>query len=188
MLWWWHQCKDCEWFQLARGKVHGSLDVSLAVMSVNKKSKRIDLDAGDGLYHVKVRLSLVSPIVTRLMSHSHGFILCHSFRRRVTISSTSGWPNWRLIACLRRTKLWIFIRVFWRLCPALTAALYLSWPVSLTETESWYTFAPLHTLSFPSSRLWLSCVWLFLRILIMRAQRHCFSQSVKGHLQHLRLA
>lgn len=41
--------------QIQRGKLHGSLDVSLAVMSINKKSKRIDLDAGDNLYHLKVR-------------------------------------------------------------------------------------------------------------------------------------
>uniref|UniRef100_A0A7N6FD74 Oxysterol-binding protein n=1 Tax=Anabas testudineus TaxID=64144 RepID=A0A7N6FD74_ANATE len=38
---------------IQRGKLHGSLDVSLAVMSINKKSKRIDLDAGDNLYHLK---------------------------------------------------------------------------------------------------------------------------------------
>ncbi|TRY86543.1 hypothetical protein DNTS_002566 [Danionella cerebrum] len=37
----------------SRGKMHGSLDVSLAVMSVNKKARRIDLDAGDNLYHMK---------------------------------------------------------------------------------------------------------------------------------------
>lgn len=30
------------------------MDVSVAVMSVNKKSKRIDLDAGDNLYHLMV--------------------------------------------------------------------------------------------------------------------------------------
>lgn len=41
--------------QIQRGKLHGSLDVSLAVMSINKKYKRIDLDAGDNLYHLKVR-------------------------------------------------------------------------------------------------------------------------------------
>lgn len=40
--------------QIQRGKLHGSLDVSLAVMSINKKAKRIDLDAGDNLYHLKV--------------------------------------------------------------------------------------------------------------------------------------
>uniref|UniRef100_A0A3P8ZQY9 Oxysterol-binding protein n=1 Tax=Esox lucius TaxID=8010 RepID=A0A3P8ZQY9_ESOLU len=39
---------------ITRGKLHGSLDVSLAVMSINKKSNRIDLDAGDILYHIKV--------------------------------------------------------------------------------------------------------------------------------------
>ncbi|XP_060951106.1 oxysterol-binding protein-related protein 7 [Limanda limanda] len=39
---------------VSRGRVQGSLDVSLAVMSINKKSNRIDLDAGDILYHMKV--------------------------------------------------------------------------------------------------------------------------------------
>uniref|UniRef100_A0A674CS42 Oxysterol-binding protein n=1 Tax=Salmo trutta TaxID=8032 RepID=A0A674CS42_SALTR len=39
---------------ITRGKLHGSLDVGLAVMSINKKSNRIDLDAGDILYHMKV--------------------------------------------------------------------------------------------------------------------------------------
>lgn len=34
--------------------MQGSLDVSLAVMSINKKSNGIDLDAGDILYHMKV--------------------------------------------------------------------------------------------------------------------------------------
>uniref|UniRef100_A0A3Q1CH48 Oxysterol-binding protein n=1 Tax=Amphiprion ocellaris TaxID=80972 RepID=A0A3Q1CH48_AMPOC len=43
---------------IQRGKLHGSMDVSLAVMSVNKKSKRIDLDAGDNLYHLKVTIRL----------------------------------------------------------------------------------------------------------------------------------
>ncbi|KAL6457679.1 hypothetical protein MHYP_G00346420 [Metynnis hypsauchen] len=40
---------------LARGKEHGFMDVSLAVMSVNKKSSRIDLDAGHNLYHLKTK-------------------------------------------------------------------------------------------------------------------------------------
>ncbi|XP_039595276.1 oxysterol-binding protein-related protein 7 [Polypterus senegalus] len=38
-----------------KGKLHGSIDVSLSVMSINKKSKRIDLDAEDNLYHLKVK-------------------------------------------------------------------------------------------------------------------------------------
>uniref|UniRef100_A0A4W5PPG9 Oxysterol-binding protein n=1 Tax=Hucho hucho TaxID=62062 RepID=A0A4W5PPG9_9TELE len=42
---------------ITRGKLHGSLDVGLAVMSINKKSNRIDLDAGDILYHMKLSSS-----------------------------------------------------------------------------------------------------------------------------------
>lgn len=42
---------------MLRGRVQGSLDVSHAVMAVNKKSYRIDLDAGDILYHMKVNVS-----------------------------------------------------------------------------------------------------------------------------------
>ncbi|TWW69377.1 Oxysterol-binding protein-related protein 6 [Takifugu flavidus] len=38
---------------IQRGKLHGSLDISSAVLSINKKAKRIDLDAGDNLYHIK---------------------------------------------------------------------------------------------------------------------------------------
>ncbi|KAJ8365089.1 hypothetical protein SKAU_G00139200 [Synaphobranchus kaupii] len=40
---------------IAKGKLHGSLDVSLAVMSINQKSYRIDLDAGHNLYHMKAK-------------------------------------------------------------------------------------------------------------------------------------
>uniref|UniRef100_A0AAY4CUY1 Oxysterol-binding protein n=1 Tax=Denticeps clupeoides TaxID=299321 RepID=A0AAY4CUY1_9TELE len=53
-----------------RGKLNGSLDVSLAVMSINKKSKRIDLDAGDNLYHVKAKSHDLFYIwVTKLSAH-----------------------------------------------------------------------------------------------------------------------
>ncbi|XP_028845461.1 oxysterol-binding protein-related protein 7 isoform X2 [Denticeps clupeoides] len=53
-----------------KGKLNGSLDVSLAVMSINKKSKRIDLDAGDNLYHVKAKSHDLFYIwVTKLSAH-----------------------------------------------------------------------------------------------------------------------
>ncbi|XP_061761943.1 oxysterol-binding protein-related protein 6-like isoform X3 [Nerophis ophidion] len=55
---------------LQRGKVHGSMDVSTAVMSVNKSSKRIDLDAGDNLYHLKAKSSDMFYIwITKLSAH-----------------------------------------------------------------------------------------------------------------------
>lgn len=43
--------------------MHGALDVSLAVMSVNKKARRIDLDAGDILYHMKVSYCILLALI-----------------------------------------------------------------------------------------------------------------------------
>ena len=40
--------------QIAKGKLHGSIDVRLSVMSINKKAQRIDLDTEDNIYHLKV--------------------------------------------------------------------------------------------------------------------------------------
>ncbi|XP_058510253.1 oxysterol-binding protein-related protein 7-like [Solea solea] len=55
---------------IQKGKLHGSLDVSMAVMSVNKKSKRIDLDAGDNLYHLKAKSHEIFYIwLTKLCAH-----------------------------------------------------------------------------------------------------------------------
>uniref|UniRef100_A0A8C4II80 Oxysterol-binding protein n=1 Tax=Dicentrarchus labrax TaxID=13489 RepID=A0A8C4II80_DICLA len=55
---------------VSRGRVQGSLDVSLAVMSINKKSNRIDLDAGDILYHMKAKSHEIFYIwVTKLQAH-----------------------------------------------------------------------------------------------------------------------
>ncbi|KAK7134815.1 hypothetical protein R3I93_018051 [Phoxinus phoxinus] len=54
----------------SKGKMHGSLDVSLAVMSVNKKARRIDLDAGDNLYHMKAKTQDSYHLwVTKLSAH-----------------------------------------------------------------------------------------------------------------------
>ncbi|KAK2820699.1 hypothetical protein Q5P01_023658 [Channa striata] len=55
---------------VSRGRVQGSLDVSLAVMSINKKSNRIDLDAEDILYHMKAKCPEIFYIwVTKLQAH-----------------------------------------------------------------------------------------------------------------------
>ncbi|XP_059387050.1 oxysterol-binding protein-related protein 6-like isoform X2 [Carassius carassius] len=54
----------------SKGKMHGALDVSLAVMSVNKKARQIDLDAGDILYHMKAKTpDLYYKWVTKLSAH-----------------------------------------------------------------------------------------------------------------------
>uniref|UniRef100_A0A8C6TWH2 Oxysterol-binding protein n=1 Tax=Neogobius melanostomus TaxID=47308 RepID=A0A8C6TWH2_9GOBI len=55
---------------VSRGRVQGSLDISQAVMSINKKSNRIDLDAGDILYHMKAKNHELFYIwVTKLQAH-----------------------------------------------------------------------------------------------------------------------
>nr|XP_019967686.1 PREDICTED: oxysterol-binding protein-related protein 6-like [Paralichthys olivaceus] len=55
---------------VSRGRVQGSLDVSLAVISINRKSNRIDLDAGDILYHMKTKSHELFYIwVTKLQAH-----------------------------------------------------------------------------------------------------------------------
>ncbi|XP_016889396.1 oxysterol-binding protein-related protein 7 isoform X1 [Cynoglossus semilaevis] len=82
------------------GRVQGSLDVSLAVMSINKKSNRIDLDAGDILYHMKAKSHELFYIwVTKLQAHRlfrknnvvnvhSGFIQCLSGKQRNGIMAT----------------------------------------------------------------------------------------------------
>ncbi|CAL8283153.1 unnamed protein product [Merluccius merluccius] len=55
---------------ISRGRIQGSLDVRIAVMSINKKTYRIDLDTGDILYHVKAKSHELFYIwVTKLQAH-----------------------------------------------------------------------------------------------------------------------
>jgi hypothetical protein len=39
---------------LARGKIHGSVDIGLSVISTKAKRKRLDIDAEEFIYHLKV--------------------------------------------------------------------------------------------------------------------------------------
>ncbi|XP_026566639.1 oxysterol-binding protein-related protein 7 isoform X4 [Pseudonaja textilis] len=38
-----------------KGKLHGSIDVCLSVISVNKKAQRVDLDTEENIYHLKIK-------------------------------------------------------------------------------------------------------------------------------------
>ncbi|KAM9488668.1 oxysterol-binding protein-related protein 3 isoform 1-T2 [Clarias gariepinus] len=40
---------------IEKGKLHGCIDVGLSVMAIKKKSKCIDLDAEDNIYHLKIK-------------------------------------------------------------------------------------------------------------------------------------
>ena len=40
---------------IMKGKIHGSVDVGLSVISTKRSSKRIDIDAEEFIYHLKVK-------------------------------------------------------------------------------------------------------------------------------------
>ncbi|XP_031821985.1 oxysterol-binding protein-related protein 7 isoform X1 [Sarcophilus harrisii] len=55
---------------IAKGKLHGSIDVRLSVMSINKKAQRIDLDTEDNIYHLKIKSQeLFQSWVAQLCAH-----------------------------------------------------------------------------------------------------------------------
>lgn len=55
---------------ITKGKLHGSIDVRLSVMSINKKAQRIDLDTEDNIYHLKIKSQdLFQSWVTQLRAH-----------------------------------------------------------------------------------------------------------------------
>ncbi len=42
-------------WDLARGKIHGTLDVGLSVITTKPRDGRIDVDGDAAIYHLKVR-------------------------------------------------------------------------------------------------------------------------------------
>uniref|UniRef100_A0A8C8WQJ5 Oxysterol binding protein like 7 n=1 Tax=Panthera leo TaxID=9689 RepID=A0A8C8WQJ5_PANLE len=56
--------------EITKGKLHGSIDVRLSVMSINKKAQRIDLDTEDNIYHLKIKSQdLFQSWVAQLRAH-----------------------------------------------------------------------------------------------------------------------
>ncbi|XP_034554678.1 oxysterol-binding protein-related protein 3 isoform X2 [Notolabrus celidotus] len=55
---------------IERGKLHGCIDVGLSVMAIKKKSKCIDLDAEENIYHLKIKSpELFDEWVSKLRHH-----------------------------------------------------------------------------------------------------------------------
>ncbi|XP_050975109.1 oxysterol-binding protein-related protein 6 isoform X5 [Labeo rohita] len=55
---------------IQKGKLHGSIDVGLSVMSIKKRARRIDLDTEEHIYHLKVKSPDVFDIwVCKLRNH-----------------------------------------------------------------------------------------------------------------------
>uniref|UniRef100_A0A8C3SE95 PH domain-containing protein n=1 Tax=Chelydra serpentina TaxID=8475 RepID=A0A8C3SE95_CHESE len=53
-----------------KGKLHGSVDVRLSVMSINRKAQRVDLDTEENIYHLKIKSQeLFNSWVAKLCSH-----------------------------------------------------------------------------------------------------------------------
>ena len=62
---------SCAAPQIQRGKLHGSIDVGLSVMSVKKRARRIDLDTEEHIYHLKVRGVRLDEVRPAPPSHAH---------------------------------------------------------------------------------------------------------------------
>ncbi|TRY88837.1 hypothetical protein DNTS_016927 [Danionella cerebrum] len=55
---------------IQKGKLHGSIDVGLSVMSIKKRARRIDLDTEEHIYHLKVKSPDVFDVwVCKLRNH-----------------------------------------------------------------------------------------------------------------------
>ncbi|GAB1296739.1 Oxysterol-binding protein [Apodemus speciosus] len=69
---------------ITKGKVHGSIDVRLSVMSINKKAQRIDLDTEDNIYHLKIKSQdLFQSWVAQLRAHR--------LAQRADVASATHW-------------------------------------------------------------------------------------------------
>ncbi|XP_061429194.1 oxysterol-binding protein-related protein 6-like isoform X2 [Lethenteron reissneri] len=56
--------------EVQRGKLHGSIDIGLSVMSIKKKSRRIDLDTEEYIYHLKIKSQEMFDVwVSKLRNH-----------------------------------------------------------------------------------------------------------------------
>uniref|UniRef100_A0A4W2F5U5 Oxysterol-binding protein n=1 Tax=Bos indicus x Bos taurus TaxID=30522 RepID=A0A4W2F5U5_BOBOX len=74
---------------ITKGKLHGSIDVRLSVMSINKKAQRIDLDTEDNIYHLKIKSQdLFQSWVAQLRAHRSAQ---HLDVPRSLLPSTAHW-------------------------------------------------------------------------------------------------
>ncbi|KAM6449499.1 oxysterol-binding protein-related protein 7 isoform 1-T4 [Liasis olivaceus] len=77
-----------------KGKLHGSIDVCLSVMSVNKKAQRVDLDTEDNIYHLKIKSQeLFNNWVAKLCLHRQVEKLDASRRRFLTGGERASHPS-----------------------------------------------------------------------------------------------
>lgn len=66
--------------QIQKGKLHGSIDVGLSVMSVKKRARRIDLDTEEHIYHLKVCVCFIGESLRADNIYRKSFLLCVFFK------------------------------------------------------------------------------------------------------------
>ena len=74
---------------MMKGKIHGSVDVGLSVISTKKSSKRIDIDAEEFIYHLKVKNRAMFAKWVSILKH-HRLFRQHeiAFGNRINAVST----------------------------------------------------------------------------------------------------
>ncbi|CAG2110087.1 unnamed protein product, partial [Medioppia subpectinata] len=74
---------------MMKGKIHGSVDVGLSVISTKRSSKRIDIDAEEFIYHIKVKNRIMFTKWISMLRH-HRLYRQHeiSFGNRINAIST----------------------------------------------------------------------------------------------------
>ncbi|KAG2459640.1 OSBL6 protein, partial [Polypterus senegalus] len=78
--------------EIQKGKLHGSIDVGLSVMSIKKKLRRIDLDTEDHIYHLKVKSQEVFDAWVVKLRH-HRLYRQNEIVRSPRDSSFHGFPS-----------------------------------------------------------------------------------------------
>jgi len=86
---------------IARGKIHGSVDIGLSVLSTKVKRKRIDIDAEEFIYHLKVSVHLLFGIVLLIVSLGYGCIIQPNYGAVENLHLFENCISWDAAACIR---------------------------------------------------------------------------------------
>uniref|UniRef100_A0A3B4WBD9 Pleckstrin homology domain-containing protein n=1 Tax=Seriola lalandi dorsalis TaxID=1841481 RepID=A0A3B4WBD9_SERLL len=81
---------------IQKGKLHGSIDVGLSVMSIKKRARRIDLDTEEHIYHLKVtQMGRVNSVILtwRSVDDSSNLSVLFLFRSNLKKSLMPGCPS-----------------------------------------------------------------------------------------------
>uniref|UniRef100_A0A8C1Q067 Oxysterol-binding protein n=1 Tax=Cyprinus carpio TaxID=7962 RepID=A0A8C1Q067_CYPCA len=158
-----------------KGKLHGSIDVGLSVMSIKKRARRIDLDTEEHIYHLKVKSPDVFDIWVFKLRHHRLFRQNEIVRspRDATLRtfppSASAESPQNTSSSANQNKV---ILVFFNVCICISDLAYCQSSLLelsqllqsleiLQRTQSAPNFTDMQRAVFRGPRCWLSqdCVW-----------------------------